>query len=148
MKRAWSFGIRGMICPTDRFEDLHKTIEICNKYENVYTSVGCVMPTLDQGNTNREEMSEQQIQKSVSKIQEQIEKEIEVDVSKKIVMIGICTLEIKDSIEKDYQISLFKMHFDLAEKYSKPILFKLKESYKTGIDLIWQNRHKFNYGMI
>ena len=64
--------------------------------------------------------------------------------------IGECGLDY-DRIEfanKEVQKEVFKLHFDLAEKYDLPMYFHCRSATDDFISIIKENRTKFKKGII
>ncbi|RZL44479.1 MAG: hypothetical protein EOP00_19820, partial [Pedobacter sp.] len=67
-----------------------------------------------------------------------------------VKMIGECGLDydLAHYAAKEYQIKYFPFHFDLAQKYNKPMYLHNRNTGDDFYQLVRENRHKFNKGVV
>lgn len=85
--------------------------------------------------------------------QENYIKEVERLIEKfgdKCIMIGECGLDydLTHYAAKDLQVKHFPFHFDLAQKYNKPMYLHDRNTGGEFYEIVSQNRHKFGKGVV
>lgn len=121
--RAQKYGIGKMIIPGADTNDLPRAKELCQKYENVYMSVGNHPYNIDQ--------YDESVFAQYTKYN-------------KCIAVGECGLDYfrlpKDENEKEQvkynQKEVFANHFKLAEKYNKPIIIHVRDASADSLAMI------------
>lgn len=123
IKRAFENGIEKIINVGCSLERSKTSIELAEKYENVFATVGLhpdEIRSLD-----------------VSDLKYELENLIKS--SKKVVAIGECGLDysrIKLDQEKDKQKELFKLHLDLAQDLDLPLVIHVRDIFDDALNVL------------
>ncbi|HPW34404.1 MAG TPA: TatD family hydrolase [Candidatus Paceibacterota bacterium] len=122
--RALDLGI-GMINSGADLDSSKKAVELTQKYENVWATVG-IHPT-----ENRVDGDWEEIKK--------------LSNHPKVIAVGECGLDYfrdkEESVQKK-QIELFKNHIDLSFESQKPLVIHCREAFIDMIDLLQSSKEK------
>lgn len=127
------FGITKIINPCVDFKSCIKSLEIAQKYHNVFLALG-IHP--EEGSEDKNINIEAEIKKISTLINENQDK---------VIAIGECGLDFKFSdnssqneIEaiKQHQLQLFKAHINLAQKYDLSLIIHNRHASQEILDLI------------
>ena len=128
IEKTFEEGITKFICAGYDIESSKKSLEIANKYENIYSIVG-VSPN-DVPKTEKE----------ISKVLDELIKIIKEDVNKKVVAIGEIGLDYYWNKEnKEIQKEMFKLQIDIANKYNLPIVIHTREAVDDTLKILKEN---------
>lgn len=123
-------GVSNFIVAGYNIESSKKAIEIASKYKEAYTIVG-ISP-----NDLEEVQTQDDINNSISKIEEMINKEN----NNKIVAVGEIGLDYYWNKEnKKMQQEMFKKQIELANKYNLPIVIHTREAVNDTLEMIKEN---------
>ena len=69
---------------------------------------------------------------------------------KKILFVGNCGLDLSHNSrpKKEHQIEVLRLHFDLAQKFNKPMYFQSRSASVVFLSILKENRHKFKNGLM
>lgn len=139
LKRATDIGCDRLLITASSLKDAKPCYDISKKSDKYYCTVG-VHPTRV-NDIDRFGGKERYFRN----LEEMIEK-----CGDKCVMIGECGLDYDRLMcsEKDVQLKYFPMHFDLAEKYNKPLYLHDRNSGGDFLRLMKENRHRFSTGIV
>lgn len=122
-------NLEKIICPSFDMKSSQKSIEIANKYENVYSAVG-VHPF----NIN---------------LSENYLTELEKMITKKVVAIGEIGLDYSRGNEnREAQIKVFLEQLNLANKLKLPVIIHLRDAYDDMLQLLKNNKNLLTFGVV
>ncbi|XMB86693.1 TatD family hydrolase [Mycoplasmatota bacterium WC44] len=121
IKDSFSNGVTKMIIVGYDVKSSKKAIEIADKYEGVYASVG--IHPVDSKDASNESFVE-------------IEKLI---THPKVVGIGECGLDYHWDTDRELQFKAFVKQIDLAKKYNKPLIIHSRDALKETYDILHDN---------
>lgn len=123
-------NLEKIICPSFDMKSSIKAVEIANKYDNVYATLG-VHPF------------------DVNSLSENYLLELENLVTKKVVAIGEIGLDYsRGSEDKELQIKVFLEQLKLANKLKLPVVIHLRDAYEDMLKLLQNNRNLLTYGVV
>ena len=120
LKRAKDNNVKNFIISGCDLKGIHEGLEIINKYDNVYLTIGFHPDEVDNFNNN-----------SISYLKDLIKN------NRKIIGIGEIGLDYyhnKDN--KDKQIKMFKMQLDLAKELDLPVVIHSRDAYQDTYDIL------------
>ena len=139
LQRAKDIGCDKLLIVGGYLEDSKNSFELSKRDNNYYCTVG-VHPC---------RVTEVEKFESQEKYIEEMEKQIK-EFGDKMVAIGECGLDY-DRLEyssKEVQLKHFPFHFDLAQKYKKPMYLHNRNTGGDFAKLVKENRHKFSGGVV
>ena len=139
IQRAEQMGCKDFLFVGGDLKDSKRSFELSQRAPNFFCTIG-VHPC---------RVMEIEAFGSLEKYIEEIERLIEL-FGPKCVMIGECGLDydLTHYAAKEYQIKCFPFHFDLAEKYNKPMYLHNRNTGDDFYQFVRENRHKFNKGVV
>jgi len=139
LQRAKDVGCDRLLISSSSYKDALQCLEIAKKSDKYYCTVG-VHPT----RVN-----------DIDKFggQERYFKNLEnliVKCGDKCVAIGECGLDYDRLMcsEKEVQLKYFPVHFDLAEKFNKPLYLHDRNTGGDFLKIMKENRHRFSTGIV
>ncbi len=120
LKRAKDNNVKNFIISGCDLKGIQDGLEIINKYDNVYLTIGFHPDEVDNFNNN-----------SISYLKDLIKN------NRKIIGIGEIGLDYyhnKDN--KDKQIKMFKMQLDLAKELDLPVVIHSRDAYQDTYDIL------------
>ncbi len=139
IKRSQAVGCDRLLVVGGYLEDCKQSFQIAQKNEKFYCTVG-VHPC---------RVSEVENFESQEKYIQELEKLI-AEFGDKFVAIGECGLDY-DRLEfssKEIQLKHFPFHFDLAQKYNKPMYLHNRNTGGDFVKMVKEHRHKFPGGVV
>jgi len=128
---AKDYGVEKIICSGSDIENSKRSVEIAEKFDGVYASVG-VHPD-DVGGLGEKELS----------ILEELAK------SKKVVAIGEIGLDYNTSeVPKEEQKDAFIKQIKLADKLGLPVVIHSREATGDTIDVLKSNLQYLSHGIV
>lgn len=126
-----SLGENGIELVINNSSDLHsseRSVELANKYENIYAAIG-VHPH------------------EASTYDDEVEKRlIELSGDKKVLAIGEIGLDYYyDNSPRDVQKEVFKRQIDLAAKLKKNIVIHSRDAAKDTFDILKEAHEKYDF---
>lgn len=113
IKRAYAKNVKILILAGTALEDNKESIDIINKKENIFLSIGY-----------HPEIAKEITEKDFTLLEEQI-----IRNKKKIVAIGEIGLDYHYGVEeKEYQKNIFCRQLDLAKKYDLPVVIHMRDA--------------------
>ena len=139
LHRAQEVGCDRLLISSTCYKDAKLCLDLANKSDKYYCTVG-VHPT-----------RVNDIDKFGGK--ERYFKNLEdliVKCGDKCVAVGECGLDYDRLMcaEKEVQLKYFPVHFDLAEKFNKPLYLHDRNTGGDFLRLIKENRHRFSTGIV
>lgn len=126
VKRADDSGVRKIICSAYDLSSSQKAVEIANKYEKVYATVGIHPENLDGVNFDSDK-----------------NKLCQLAENKKVVAIGEIGLDYHFTSEnKDLQKEIFEKQIQLANELNLPIVVHSRDAMGDTIELLKKNKPK------
>ena len=120
LKRAKGNNVKNFIISGCDLKGIQDGLEIINKYDNIYLTIGFHPDEVDNFNIN-----------SISYLKDLIKN------NRKIIGIGEIGLDYyhnKDN--KDKQIKMFKMQLDLAKELDLPVVIHSRDAYQDTYDIL------------
>ena len=139
IQRARDVGCERLLIVGGYLEDCKQSFKLAQKNESFYCTVGvhpCRVTEIDK-------------HESQEKYIEELEKLI-VEFGDKCVAIGECGLDY-DRLEfssKEHQLKYFPFHFDLAQKYKKPMYLHNRNTGGDFVQMVKEHRHKFSSAVV
>ena len=131
IENALSYGVEKIICSGSDLENSRKSVEIAQKYDNVFASVG-VHPD-DVENLEEKELLELE----------------ELARSKKVVAIGEIGLDYNTStVSKEKQKEAFVAQIKLADKLGLPVVVHSREATGDTIEILRENQKFLSHGIV
>jgi TatD DNase family protein len=125
--KSFESGVKYLMVPGVDFATSQKSIEISNCYENVFAAVGIHPTTI---------IEKEQIDKSLYKIEESIQKE-------KVMAVGEIGLDYYHKFNSEStQKELFDKQLKIAVKYNKSVIVHSRHSSEDVISVIKHNNPK------
>ena len=126
VKRADDSGVRKIICSAYDLSSSQKAVEIANKYEKVYATVGIHPENLEGVNFGTDK-----------------NKLCQLAENKKVVAIGEIGLDYHFTSEnKDLQKEIFEKQIQLANELNLPIVVHSRDAMGDTIELLKKNKPK------
>lgn len=122
IKEAYNKGVKRLLCVGFDLESSKKAIEIANKYDFVYATIGIIPTEHKQYNEN-----------SINELEKLL------NTSKKIIAIGEIGLDYyweKEDEIKVKQKEMFIKQIELANKYNLPVSIHARESLQDTYDIL------------
>ncbi len=109
----------GIINIATNLETSRKSIELADKYENMYAAVGLHPIYIEKEELNIEELKN-------------------LAINPKVVTIGECGIDLfhnpNETLNK--QIEIFEKQLQLAKELNKPVMLHLRNSYKESLEVL------------
>uniref|UniRef100_A0A1B0C7X8 Deoxyribonuclease TATDN1 n=1 Tax=Glossina palpalis gambiensis TaxID=67801 RepID=A0A1B0C7X8_9MUSC len=132
LKRAWQQGLQKIIITVGTLSEADKALEIANKDERLYVTMGCHPTRCGEFLTNPEEYYEALKEKISSN-------------PKKIVAIGECGLDYDrlHFCDKETQKIYFEKQLHLAKEFQLPLFLHCRNSHEDFMSILERNRSLF-----
>eukprot|EP01080_Neovahlkampfia_damariscottae_P002684 gene2684-3880_t len=139
LKRSFSRGVQKIIVTAGSLEESKNSLELTEKYENLYTTVGVHPTRCDEFKENPKE--------HLSKLLKQCEIGMK---NKKVVAIGEIGLDYDrlQFCEKETQLKYFDLQFELANQTKLPLFLHNRNSTLDLVSILKQNKNKFSKGVV
>jgi len=139
LKRANDVGCDRLLISSTCYKDAKTCLDIAKRSDKFYCTVG-VHPTRV-NDIDRFGGKERYFKNMEDLI---------VRCGEKCVAIGECGLDYDRLMcsTKETQLKYFPVHFDLAEKFHKPMYFHDRNTSGDFLKLVKENRHKFSTGIV
>lgn len=131
MKRARDVGVEKMMITVGHLEEAPSAIELCQKSENFYCTIGC-HPT--RCNAFEKDTTPDQYYNDLLKVA--------LDHKDKIVAIGECGLDYdrEHFCPRATQLKYFERQFDLAKETNLPMFLHMRNANEDFVDIFKRNR--------
>jgi len=138
IQRAEEIGCRHFLFVGGDLKDSKRSFELSQKSSRYYSTVG-VHPC------RVTEVEEMGLQAYIDQAEKMIE-----SYGDKCIMIGECGLDydLAHYASKELQAKYFPFHFDLAQKYNKPMYLHNRNTGDDFFQVVRENRHKFGKGVV
>ncbi|XP_055380064.1 deoxyribonuclease TATDN1 isoform X2 [Condylostylus longicornis] len=131
LERAGTYGVEKAIITVGRISEIEEAINISNKNDKLYITIGCHPTRCNEFESNPEEYFLQ--------LCSAIEKN-----HSKVVAIGECGLDYDrlKFCEKEIQKKYFERQLDLAKKYSLPLFLHCRNAHFDFCEIVGRNMEK------